>query len=294
MPDMEVGPGGVATDPRTQACERTHGKKHKQKQEKTAWGKSGIISEHQGPIQDVATDLKVVIYFRQTKNECQPWIRAKHHPKPHSVLAGTTITASGNLPFTAVQEWLDKFFAKMEPMIADAYPKSHDIKSTSRFYGRRAVDYIGIVGSTQAGQDYGRPLPGFGKFRRKWITGDYDLFQVVKADRKCTPVCQDGTDFARLRNEINRRLKWPAIQHGPQAQWCPTKEELGDLPLFKMPDLVKEGLRKGTNPERMIAKGRKPMKAIDSPLTVVAGYGVISLEDEKAVRDALICEGCAE
>ena len=132
-------------------------------------------------------------------------------------------------------------------------------------------------------------------YKGKWITGDYDLFQVVKGDKKCTPVCQDGQDFARLKKEINDRLKWDAIQHGPQAQWCPTTEELGDLPLFKMPELVKKSLQTGTNQEVMIAKGRKPMKAIDAPLTVVAGNGVvIALKEEKEVQDALICEGCAE
>jgi len=157
------------------------------------------------------------------------------------------------------------------------------------------------VASTAAGSDFGKPLQGFGKdyrgmsYKGKWITGDYDLFQVVKGDKKCTPVCQDGADFARLKKEINDRLKWDAIQHGPQAQWCPTTEELGDLPLFKMPDLVKKSLQTGKNQEVMIAKGRKPMKAIDSPLTVVAGNGVvIALKEEKDVQDALICEGCAD
>ena len=286
------GPGGAGGgDPRTQACDRTHGKKKKQKEEKTAWSQSGIISEHRGPIQSVATDLKVVIYFRKTKDECQPWIRLKHHPKPHSVLAGTTVTKAST---PTVQAWLDRFFAKLEPKLRELYPKNHPLTLTSRFYNNNAKEYIGIVASTQEGQDKGRPLPGFGKYKGKWITGDYDLFQVVKADRKCTPVCQDGADFARLKNEINKQLKWDAIQHGPQAQWCPTEEELGDLPLFKMPDLVKQGLRTGTNPEVTIAVGRNPMKALDKPLTVVAGSGVIMLEEDKDVRDALICEGCAE
>jgi hypothetical protein len=58
---------------------------------------------------------------------------------------------------------------------------------------------------------------------------------------------------------------------------------------------VKKSLQTGQNQEVMIAKGRKPMKAIDSPLTVVAGNGVvIALKEEKEVQDALICEGCAE
>jgi hypothetical protein len=44
--------------------------------------------------------------------------------------------------------------------------------------------------------------------------------------------------------------------------------------------------------EVQIAKGRKPMKVLDSPLTIVAGTGVTLLEDEDAVKEALICKGC--
>ena len=62
-----------------------------------------------------------------------------------------------------------------------------------------------------------------------------------------------------------------------------------------MPDEVKKGLQQKTDPELQIAKGRKPMKVIDRPLTVVAGNGVvICLETKDDVSDALICEGCAE
>lgn len=298
MANMQGPVIGMSMDDREEACKQTQAKKREQKTENTAWGKSGIISEHRSIIQQVATDEKVVIYFRQTKSECEEWIRAKHRPKPHSILAGTTITGGS---VDAVQAWLDQFFDGLSEKDARKYPKNHNIRATSNYYSRRAADYIGITANTQDGRDYGKPIQGSGKsslgasYNGKWVTGDYDLFQVVTGAKKCEPVCQDGANFARLKNEINRLLKWDAIQHGPQAQWCPTEAEIGDLPKFSMPERVKTGLQTGTNPEVQFAAGRKGMKAIDSPLTVVAGNGVvIALESEQDVRNALICEGCAE
>ena len=43
-----------------------------------------------------------------------------------------------------------------------------------------------------------------------------------------------------------------------------------------------------------IDPNRKPMKVIDSPLTVVCGANVITLKDEKAVIDSLKCKACGE
>ncbi len=301
MPNLQGPVIGMALDAKEEACKKTKEKEKKQKTENTAWGKSGIIPEHRSIIQQVATDEKVVIYFRQTKDECAEWIRAKHRPKPHSVLAGTTITGAS---VGAVQKWLDRFFESMDEDEFRLYPPNHNIRNSSKYYSRRAADYIGITASTQDGADNGRPLQASGKsstgasYKRKWITGDYDLFQVVTGEKKCVPVCQTGANFARLKKEINTRLKWDAIQHGPQAQWCPTEAELGGLEPFKMPFEVKKALQTGTNPEKEFAKGRKGMKPIDSPLTVVAGNGVViglgTKDDDSEVRDALICEGCAD
>jgi hypothetical protein len=290
------GPGSNLQAPlapalaRWQACQKTEAKKKEQSSQSTSWGQSGIVGPHQSVIQDVATHLRMVIYFRRTKTECAPWILKKHMPKPHSVLAGTTITADSVVD---VDSWLEGY------LFNEKYARG----SGSYFGIVTGASAIGIVMSTQEGPDYGKPLRGFGRglsgrsYANTWITGDYDLFQVVKADKRCTVVCQDGDDFARLQKEINKRLDWDAIQHGPQAQWCPTKKEIGGLKPFKMPDLVKRNLQGDPKApaEVEFSPGRKPMRVIDTPLTMVAPKGaVVKLEKEEDVKDAMICEGCAE
>lgn len=290
------GPGSNIQGPlapgldRWEACNRTQEKKQEQKASNTSWGESGIIGPHQSVIQDVATQLRVAIYFRRTKTECAPWIAKKQMPKPHSVLAGTTITAPA---VVSVDAWLERYL----------YDEKLERGSGSYHGAISGASLIGVVMSTQAGPDYGMPLRGFGRsmsgqsYHNTWITGDYDLFQVVKADKKCTVVCQDGDDFARLQKEINTRLAWDAIQHGPQAQWCPTRKEIGGLKPFKMPDLLKRNLQKDPKApaEVEFSPGRKPMRVIDTPLTLVAPKGAVAkLEKESDVKDAMICEGCAE
>lgn len=280
---------------RWQACQKTNKKKNKQKSESTAWGQSGIIQAHQGKIQAVCDELKVVLYFRRTKTECEPWIIKYHMPKPHSVLAGTTTLAA---TAAAVTEWIH------DEIYGDVFADEGGKVQVQSYYGvTNGNQLIGVVMSTEAGPEYGRPLRGFGtglsgrSYKGKWITGDYDLFQVIKDDKRCSPVGQEGSEFARVMKEINSRLNWDAIQHGPQAQWEPTKAELGGLKPFKMPDLLKKNLAGDPNApsEVEFAKGRKPMRVIDTPLTVVAGKGVvIALESEQDVKDAMICEGCGE
>ena len=39
---------------------------------------------------------------------------------------------------------------------------------------------------------------------------------------------------------------------------------------------------------------RNPMPIIDAPLTVVSGNGSVTLDDKQAVKDALVCQGCAK
>jgi hypothetical protein len=278
------------------ACKAVKEKKKQQKKAGTSWGDCGIIGSHRGPIQAVATEQKVVIYFRRTKGECGKWIAAKHMPKPHSVLAGTTIiegTAS------TTQAWLDNFFYRMTEAQQQAYPKSTSLMATNRIYSFRGTDYIGIVGRTAGA--VGEPIRGFGTgqsgadYSNKWITGDYDLFQVLVGGEPCKEVCQDGEKFAQLQAEINGRLKWDAIQHGPQVQWSPTRHEIPDesIPLFKMREVFKRALRGDPDATSVrIAPGRKPMQVVDTPLTVVAGNGVTTLESEDEVKKSFICKEC--
>jgi hypothetical protein len=288
------GPGSNIQGPlapgiaRWEACQRTEKKKQEETKD-SAWGQSGIVGPHRPIIQDVATHLRMVIYFRKTKDFCAPWILKKHMPKPHSVLAGTTITPDAVVD---VDSWLEGYL----------YDEKRGRGGGTYHGASRGAALIGVVMSTQEGPNYGQPLRGFGRglsgrsYFNTWITGDYDLFQVVKADKRCTVVCQDGDDFARLQKEINTRLDWDAIQHGPQAQWCPTRKEIGGLKPFKMPELVKGVLRGDTSKSEVeFAAGRNPMRVIDTPLTMVAPKGAMAkLDSEDNVKDAMICEGCAE
>ena len=74
-------------------------------------------------------------------------------------------------------------------------------------------------------------------------------------------------------------------------------DEIGGLKPFKMPDLVKQNLQNAPNAKAEVdfSPGRKPMRVIDTPLTMVAPKGAVAkLEKEEDVKDAMICEGCAE
>lgn len=287
-PGTNVQPGiPPSVEAKEEACKKTEEKKKEQETASTSWGKSGIVSEHRSTIQTVCDELKVVLYFRRTKDECAPWISAGHQPKPHSVLAGTTITGAS---VGDVGRWLSEFHGK-HPILKALL----DVKPPSYPPEQAAAGLIGVVAST-AEQDKGRPIKWVHpKYFGKWMTGDYDLFQVAKDNKACEAVT--GAGFAKVKNEINKRLGWDAIQHGPQAQWEPTQKEVGNLPRFKMPELVKANLRgaPGAPSSVLFAEGRKPMQVLDTPLTVVAGKGVvICLDDEQAVKDAMICDGCAD
>lgn len=292
-----VQPPNPTIPKKPEACAKTKAKKREQQAASTSWGDCGIIGAHRGPIQAVATEQQVIMYFRRTKSECGKWIAAKHMPKPHSVLAGTTII-TGKTADTAT--WLRNHFARMSETERDLYPPVVSLFGTNKFYSQNASDYIGIVGRTAGA--VGEPLKGFGTgqsgndYDNKWITGDYDLFQVLKAGFNCQEVCQTGSKFAQIQCEINKRIKWDAIQHGPQAQWVPDREELAEeIELFDMRQVLKGALRGDTSALKVqITGGDKPrfLNTLDTQVTVVAGDGAMTLKDEQDLVDSLICQEC--
>lgn len=292
-----VQPPNPAMPKKPEACAKTKAKKKEQQAASTSWGDCGIIGAHRGKIQAVVTEQQVIIYFRRTKSECAKWIAAKHMPKPHSVLAGTTII-TGKTEDT--DKWLKSHFARMTEVERDLYPPTTSLFGTNKFYSHNATDYIGIVGRTAGA--VGEPLKGFGTgqsgndYDNKWITGDYDLFQVLKAGFNCQEVCQTGSKFAQIQSEINKRLKWDAIQHGPQAQWVPHEGELApDVPMFDMRKVLKGALRGDVSSLKVqITGGEKPrfLNTLDTQVTVVAGDGAMTLKDEKDLVESLICQEC--
>jgi len=280
------------------ACKAVKDKKKAQAKGSTSWGKCGIVAPHRPIIQAVATEQKVILYFRATNEECGKWILAKHMPKPHAVLKGKT-TSGGNVG--KIRSWLEEFFWRMTPEQQAAYPKHTSLLATNRFYSTNADDYMGIVQRTEGPP--GEPLRGYGTgqsgndYGNKWITGDYDLFQILESGQACKEVCQTGERFAQIQEEINKRCKWDAIQHGPQAQWEPDRHEIPDtsVPLFKMGTLLKGALRGEEGAGKVqITGGTNPrfLNVLDENVTQVAGNGVVTLDSQEDLRKALICREC--
>lgn len=294
-----VQPPNPTIPTQNEACKKTKAKKKEQQAASTSWGDCGIIGAHRGPIQAVATEQRVILYLRRTKPQCAKWISAKHMPKPHSVLEGTTIIP-GKL--AATKAWLEQHFARMSPAEQALQPPMAALNWTNKFYSSRAEDFIGVVGVTSDGADMGKPLPGFGtgmsgtSYEGKWITGDYDLFQVLNASFNCQEVCESGSKFAQIQSEINKRIKWDAIQHGPQAQWVPKPGELKPgVPSFNMRNVLKGALRGDTSALKVqITVGDNPrfLNTLDTAVTVVAGDGAMTLKDEQDLVDSLICMEC--
>ncbi len=292
-PNTPTTPEGQAPNPgiptEGKECEKTHAKRKEQQKNNTAWSDSGIVGEHRGKIQAVATKEKVVIYFRQTKKICGRWIIAKHQPKPHGCMDGTTIKPE-DVP--QVQRWLDEHFAK-HPGEGSGAPAGQN-----QHYSKHAADYVGLVGIPE-GDGLIRPEKGRGKqpgasYKGKWMTGDYDVFEVLANGDECKKVT-DEDRFGVVQMKINKKLKWDAIQHPPQAQWVPNAQErAAGVAKF---DMNKEVAKCLTGESRVTKKlkwhpARGPMSVIDKPLTVVAGNGVVTLKKKSEVKDALICQGC--
>ncbi len=294
-PGTTVEPPVIAMPVGGEPCEKTKKKIEKKSGPSTSWpGNSGVIGDHQGPIQTAATEMKCVIYIRQTKEVCGKWIAAKHQPKPHSCMSGTTIKGE-DVP--QVQAWLNQFFEAPGRGTMQIAELSHTgSPSHKRLYMRTAGYYVGIIG-LPVGDGLIRPMVGNGRqtisYSGKWMTGDYDLFEVTLNGGGCYKV--EGDAFAMLKKKINTGCSWDAIQHPPQAQWVPNAHEQAEgVKKLNMNSLVKAALQPGANRmhEEPVISGRKPMKVLDRPLTLVAGEGVAELSDADAVAEALICQEC--
>lgn len=292
-----VNPPVVGMIKTSDACKDVKEKKKAQAKGSTSWGKSGIVDPHRPIIQSVATDLKVILFFRATNPDCGKWILQKHAPKTCAAKKGKT-TSGGTAD--KVQAWLDEFFFRMTPAQQEAYPLQTSLMATNRTYSLNGSDYVGIVGIPEGAGN--RPEKGRGTgqsgadYSNKWMTGDYDLFQILESGEPCKEVCQTLERFAQIQKAINKGCGWDAIQHGPQAQWEPDRHDIPDesIDLFKMPVLVKAVLRGELpiNHRVPMAKTRAAMPVMDENVTQVAGNGVVALESQDDLKKALICREC--
>lgn len=280
-------------------CDEVKKKREDQGEEKASEN-AGMHPPHFAAIKQVAQEFNVIFYFRQTKSECLKWIATNHQPKPHSVFLANTITAD-KVP--EVDTWLtnnvkpgitssDSIFGVL--LTAIGSPKSSLLPpdATNKGYFPLAEAYIGIVGEPQASGR--KPLPFkpfvpqdyFQIYANKWITGDYDLFQVLNGVPGCEEVDQKGRTFQKIKKAINKGCSWNAIQHGPQAQWAEA-----DGPA-NFPKVMAAGFKANNCLAQVPITGRNPMKAFDDKVSVIAPGGVVYLETQQDTFDALKCQEC--
>jgi hypothetical protein len=308
------------------ACDKTKEKEKaedkKEKGESTQWDDSGVHEPHKQAFQDVATKHQLVIFVRRTNKYCveNGWIPGKHQPKPHAIINAKTIKPDNVKLFKG---WLGKYYGADDPKFYELKRKLFGIDDGGTAAGTEraaaAADEekgkninkfkvvkpplpefsdIGSFYGVVMDQATGEPYVGYGKYRGKWITGDYDLMDVVKHnDDKCGRLTEDA--FKNLMHELNKEMKWDGIQHGPQAYWIPKPGELkGNLPLFSLPDEITKFLKVRAEgkamdvPGKKIAPDRPPLPILDTKLNVVAPGGRVAKLDGDEVVDALICCGC--
>ncbi len=316
-PGTNLQPPLVGKTLKIEECKKTQAKREDEKEGAApAWQASGIVPNHRGPILEAAKQFHCVLYFRQTKPESGPWINRGHLPKPHACTEGTTIASTeviaARLAKAVTAEQKNKFAeklakatknaSKVQNFLDDHFRKNPDAKvvnpqDNNDGYSRDAADYVGLVG-VQINDDMIEPRKGGGSqtvsYKKRWTVADYDLFEVLKLGRRCRQI--KGDEWGRLRKYINTKCGWDAIQHRPQTRWCVGKKDIakGSAPI-RMPAEVRRVLKGKaplTHAVQTLPPPRDLMKVLDTPLTVVSGNGVATLDDEQAVRDALVCQEC--
>jgi len=303
----------------SEECEKVMEKSNEQGKE-IAKKNSGMDPDHFSAIEGIAKEMKVVFYFRQTNPLCLRWIKAKHQPKPHKVFKANTIKPEANPskpnPVAEVQNWLDQFrndlmfsmrvergysAAAAAAAVAAQINSGAPLLTSNLAYHTDAKQFTGVVGEPVVEDVSRKPLKyvkvgaqaSNNDYSDKWITGDYDLFQILHAEPGCKEVDQNHETFSQIKVAINKACEWDAIQHGPQAQWVPNDHEKAEgAPDISFPVELKKALQ-SKNPDAVIPiRGRNPMNVVDKEVTVISPAGVVFLEKPKDTLDALICRGC--
>jgi hypothetical protein len=313
-------PEGVAE---SKECQRVKEKGKRQSEEHTA-KRSGMRPEHFAAIKQVAKEFKVIMYFRQTESVCAKWIDRKHQPKPHIVFLANTIKKSN---LKEVENFLrkhEKSLAaggriprgkKVGLFLSDAGKQSVseigirddvNLDESNEAYSSRARDFLGVIGEV-CGVDENRnrmrrPLQavyigrqvGGGTYLNRWLTADYDVYQILYARDGCEKVQQGPGDWIKIKRAINKRCHWDAIQHGPQAQWISAAEDvaLGAPENINFPQEIRSGMESGKAQKKIAIPNRKAMKVFDDKITIIAPAGVVFLGEQQDTWDALKCREC--
>ena len=305
----ELQAPNVAMGAQKDACDKVNEKKEEQGNDpKTNWGESGVVPRDQGPFNDVAKNFGVIIYIRATNKDCGKWINQKHRPKPHEVIDGKTVSADNEalVPKWHAQARIRAMEGRMVSSEAKTAMKQCTHHRAKKGPGKWDYSYFrGIVMWFKDGDsDHGMPLRArkdkYGGLKSevgcdytdKWITGDYDLMDIMYRDNGCVRPDQNAASFAQIKAELNAGMGWDGIQHGPQAQWV-AKKSHGDFSDFSVEDKLTEwvGGSSADPPKLQIAASRQ-MPACDKNLTVVYPGGVVHLAKNEDVKDAMLCMGC--
>lgn len=284
------------------ACERTNEKEEEKEENKPDpnWAGSGVLGKHQSAFSEISTKFGVVIMIRGSNPACEKWIAQNHRPKPHDVLNGKTMSAKN-------ADWvLHWYYSKMDQKLDEEAEAVRGKLDGMLFVAGKLVyanltAMHGIVVLT-SGIHKGMPLLAHkdrGAFESqagvdyhgKWITGDYDLADIMYNRGGCVrPDQGNGATFGRIKKELNTTMGWDGIQHGPQAQWV--DESLG----VDMPGELKKWLNSSDSavPGVTIAPGRTPLPIVDKDQVIVYPGGAIKISSGEGAKDALECMGCKD
>ncbi|MCA9754011.1 MAG: hypothetical protein KC591_17565, partial [Gemmatimonadetes bacterium] len=132
----------------------------------------------------------------------------------------------------------------------------------------------------------------------KWVTGDYDLYDIMWAGSDCERLDQNETSFRTVQELLNGKMGWHGIQHGPQVQWCPRKANHDVSDAEDFPPAVKgilAGVKAG-NPDfsKKIDVGGRGIPVMGGEIIAVYPGGTKSLDNPEDVANALLCKGCGE
>jgi len=273
------------------------------------WNDSGVFLKHQKVFQDLADEMQYTIYLRNGNWHCvqggiRPWIPEKHQPKPHDLMQAKTIKGTN---IEDAREWLRDNWERVE---------GRQSRSASYLFPppEAAETMLGVLMSLKPGE-HGKPLRSQ-KFRKdsngyyytdKWITGDYDLQDLMRHDKPdCVRVT--GEDWARFKREANKKMGWDGIQHPYQAEWvavtgAPDAEGVfhaGES--FSMAQQITAHLKASAapGPKPAMAQVRitpepkaRTLPVIDSKLTIVSpGKAPLATSSDDEAVNALLCYGC--
>ncbi len=333
------------------ACEEVEAKKAEQDDPKNTAkpaagpGTSGIIQDHWDAMKAYLDDAQpsFMIYFRSSGEHVGKWIeKNKHEPKPHEWIDGLSCKPGRRSPEKAepqddlIESWIVERmeerkhkggWMKLSPEIhkmvlegtllltPDGHPRELLVKNLD-----------GVIISHRDAYGNGRPIIGRKQwngldFRHEWMTGDYDMMDIIKEKEVCKRPSSE--EYGKLKFELNQAMGWPGIQHGPQATWNTAadeefkgviKDKDGKIVKGKNFSVAQEisgwmhssvqgspadknaAAAKVTGDVVINEKGEveRSIPLIDDKLTILGPGGGLYLEKASDYWDALACCGCID